>query len=85
MGHPQQHMRVEGHHWWQAGGVAEGVNSEVGERQQALAEVVAVKVASGESRSGRSAWKCSVDRGVVGKHEEENMKGKPSALSSQRL
>jgi hypothetical protein len=48
-------------------------------------EAVAVKVALGESQSGRSTWRCSVDRAAVGKHEEENTKGKPLALSSQRL
>jgi hypothetical protein len=53
-----------------------------GERQCAWAEVIAAKAVSGESRSGRSARRCSVDRGAAGKHEEENVKGKPSMLSS---
>jgi hypothetical protein len=62
-----------------------GAGSEVGERQRAWAEVVAMKTALGESRSDQSAWRCSVDRGAAGKHEEENAKGKPSSLSLQRL
>jgi hypothetical protein len=43
----------------------EGVGSEVMERQRAWVEVVAVKAASGEGRSGRSTRRSSVDRGAA--------------------
>jgi hypothetical protein len=85
MGHPRQRVRAEGHQWWQVRGVAECNDSEIRERQRAWAEVIAAKAASGESRSVRSTQRCSVDMGAAGKHKEENEKGKPSALSSQRL
>jgi hypothetical protein len=49
MGHPRQHVQMEGHHRRQARGVVEGTGSEVGERQRGWAEVVAAKAASGES------------------------------------
>jgi hypothetical protein len=85
MGHPQQRMRAGGRHLRQAGGVAEGTGSEVKEQQRSWVEVAAAKVSSGESQSGQSVWQCSVDRGAAQKHEGENAKGNPSALSSQRL